>query len=217
MTSAVTSIKRAGRPQNQALINQRREEILAMATLVFAEHGFRNTDVQIIADALGIGKGTIYRYFPSKKDLFLGAADRGMRLFLERLETEADKSTEPLQRMENVIHAYLAFFDENPGLVELIIQERAEFRDREKSTYFLYCESRRDKWHEAFRNIHRLGLARELSPESMFENISNLLYGTMFTNFFAGREKPCDEQARDIIDIFFNGILKDRRETRPRG
>ena len=31
---------------------------------------------QALADRLGVGKGTIYRHFPSKRALFLAAADR---------------------------------------------------------------------------------------------------------------------------------------------
>lgn len=38
---------------------------------------------------------------------------------------------------------------------------------------------------------------------------SDLLYGTMFTNHFAGRDKPFEEQARDIQDILFRGIFSD--------
>ena len=39
------------------------------AALVFAQHGYGNTDVQFVADALHMGKGTVYRYFPSKEAL----------------------------------------------------------------------------------------------------------------------------------------------------
>jgi hypothetical protein len=31
----------------------------------------------------------------------------------------------------------------------------------------------------------------------------------MFTNHFAGRDKPFDAQAQDILDVVFNGILSD--------
>src|SRR5213082_375345 len=57
----------------------RREEILDAATELFAEHGFSDAVTQLLADKLGVGKGTIYRHFPSKRALFLAAADRVMR------------------------------------------------------------------------------------------------------------------------------------------
>jgi AcrR family transcriptional regulator len=45
---------------------RRRQEILDAAARLFAKHGYSQTDTQVIADELQVGKGTIYRYFPSK-------------------------------------------------------------------------------------------------------------------------------------------------------
>jgi AcrR family transcriptional regulator len=61
-------VKRRGRPRDETLVRRRREEILAAATRIFAQLGYRNTDVQIVADQLKVGKGTVYRYFPSKRE-----------------------------------------------------------------------------------------------------------------------------------------------------
>ena len=57
---------------------ERREAILESATMLFSERGFQNTDVQAIADAIGLGKGTLYLYFPSKEALFFAAVNRAM-------------------------------------------------------------------------------------------------------------------------------------------
>ena len=48
----------------------KRQAILEQAIRTFAELGFRGADVQVIADRAGVGKGTVYRYFHSKEDLF---------------------------------------------------------------------------------------------------------------------------------------------------
>jgi AcrR family transcriptional regulator len=201
----------AGRPQDPDLVARRQTEILEVATRVFAQFGYRNADVQTIADVLKVGKGTIYRYFPSKKELFFAAVDRGMKRFVERITAEADKFTDPLERIGGAVYGYLSYFDEHPDLVELLIQERAEFRDREKPSYFMHRDQRIGHWHDAFRNLVKLEIARPISVEHMFDVISNLLYGTMFTNFFMGHERSCEDQARDILDVFYNGILQERR------
>lgn len=203
--------KKVGRPPDPGLFARRTEEILVTATAIFAEHGYRNTDVQKIADSLGVGKGTIYRYFDSKQALFFGAVDRGMRRFLNHITGEADKYTHPLDRLAAAVHGYLVYFDEHPELVELIIQERAEFRDRERPSYFLHCDEKLGRWHGAFRRMLEEDIVRDLPVETMFDCISNLLYGTMFTNFFSGRSRETKDQASDILDVFLNGILKERR------
>jgi hypothetical protein len=43
--------------------------------------------------------------------------------------------------------------------------------------------------------------------EQITNVVSNVLYGIMVTNFFNGQPKPSDIQAREILDVVFNGIL----------
>jgi hypothetical protein len=44
--------------------------------------------------------------------------------------------------------------------------------------------------------------------------MGDLLYGTMFTNFLTGRRRPFEEQAADILDVMFIGILSDSEKKR---
>jgi len=184
----------------------RREQILAEATKLFAASGFPNTDVQAIVDSLGIGKGTVYRYFPSKRDVFMAAVDRGIRLLGESVNKAADTPREPMERLLDAIRAYLVFFDEHPEIVELLIQERAEFRDRNKPTYFLHKEQNIGKWHLLLRDLMRSGKIRDMPEEVVADYISDLLYGMVFTKYFSGREKPLSEQADQVIEILLSGI-----------
>ena len=48
---------------------QRREEILAAATEVFAQHGFQATAIDKVAQAAGVSKALIYEHFSSKSEL----------------------------------------------------------------------------------------------------------------------------------------------------
>lgn len=52
------------------LKEQRRIEIIESAMEVFGEHGFYKGKVEDIAIKAGIGKGTVYEYFNSKKEIF---------------------------------------------------------------------------------------------------------------------------------------------------
>ena len=67
-----------GRPKDEALQVRRRGEILDQAAETFAAHGVARTDVQWIADAVKVSKGTIYRYFPSKEELFVATVRRSV-------------------------------------------------------------------------------------------------------------------------------------------
>ncbi len=199
-----------GRPIDPHLRQRRCEEILQVATGQFAQHGFADTDVQVIADGLQVGKGTIYRYFSSKEKLFLAVVDRGMRQMKQAVDAATSQTSRPLERVAEGIRAYLTFFDEHPEIVELLIHERALFRDRRKPTYFVHREANVGQWRDLFRHLIRAGVIRDAPVERITDVISGLLYGTMFTNYFAGRAKPLASQCQDILDIVFRGLLVDR-------
>jgi AcrR family transcriptional regulator len=206
-----TTAKRPrGRPRDESIAGRRREEILDVAVRLFAQEGYRKADLQVVADRLGVGKGTIYRYFPSKEALFLGAVDRGMQRMQEAVDLAVAKSVDPLDRIARGIQAYLEFFDTHPEFCELLVQERAEFKDRKKPTYFEHRELRVKRWQELYRQLIAAGRVRALPVEQISDVVGQLMYGTMFTNHFAGRRKPATEQTRDILEIVLYGILSDK-------
>jgi AcrR family transcriptional regulator len=210
-----TRTKRRGRPKNEQLTRRRREEILDAAAPIFAARGYPKTDVQVLADELGVGKGTVYRYFPTKRDLFLATVDRGMQRLKAQVDQARTNSGDRLEQVRAGIRAYLAFFDANPDFVELLIQERAEFKDRKKPTYFAYSEAHVGKWEETLRALIADGRVRDVPVARVREVVGDLLYGTIFTNYFAGRRRSFEGQADDLLDIVLYGILSDReRGTR---
>jgi len=186
---------------------RRQEEILDAAAKLFAEHGYSEADTQLLADKLGVGKGTLYRYFPSKRELFLAAADRAMRHLRQSVDASIAGIEEPLDRIRMAIRSFLAFVAEHPEFVELLMQERAQFKDRKKPTYFEHREANVQRWRALYRSLIAQGRVREMPVERITDVVSDLLYGTMFTNYFAGPRKPFEAQAQDIIDIVFHGIL----------
>lgn len=192
----------------------RQNEILDAAVRLFARHGYSETDTQLLADELKVGKGTLYRYFPSKEELFLAAVDRVMVRIRQWIDLDIAGIDDPLERITVAIRSYLGFFAEHPEYVELLMQERAQFKDRKKPTYFEHRERNIERWHDLYRGLIADGRVRDMPVESITNVISDLCYGTIFTNHFAGRRKPHVEQAREITDVFFQGILTDAERQR---
>jgi AcrR family transcriptional regulator len=207
--------KKPKRCCDEEAILARREEILQTATELFAEQGFSDAVTQVLTDRLQIGKGTLYRHFPSKRELFLAAADRVMVKLNERIEANIVGITDGLERIARAIAAYLGFFSENPHFVELIIQERANFKDRKRPTYFEHRERTVQRWRQLYRELIAQGRLREMSVEQISDVLSDAIYGAMFINYFTGQSRPPDVQAHEILDIVFYGILSEsEREHR---
>lgn len=208
--------RRRGRPAEQEAKLRRKEEILSCAARVFARHGYQDTDMQALADEAGVAKGTLYLYFPSKEKLFLATVDQGMQNLMAYIDGQTGERTDSTDFIGVAIKAYLTFFKEHPEQVELLILERAVFRDRKRPTYFELRDSRRDHWHDILRRLISAGQLREVPVSRIDDVLSDLVYGTMFTNHFSGRHKPLDVQVADILDIAFRGILSEqqRRDRR---
>ncbi len=206
--------KKARRVSDEALWASRSEEILDAAVRLFSRHGYAGTDTQLLADELGVGKGTLYRYFPSKEDLFLAAADRAMRQLRQTIDAAIHDIPDPLDQLATAVRAYLAHFAANPDHVELLIQERAQFKDRKQHTYFEHRDASVERWRGVYRALIAEGRIRPMPVEHIMDVLSQLLYGTIFINYFTGRKQPAEDQAREILDVLFRGILSDTERPR---
>lgn len=58
----------------------KREQILQAVLELFMEEGLNGMKVSTIAKKADVGKGTVYEYFSSKEDMFLGAVEYGIGL-----------------------------------------------------------------------------------------------------------------------------------------
>jgi AcrR family transcriptional regulator len=201
------AVKKPGRPADPDHCARRREKILDAAVVLFAKQGFANTEMQELADTVGVGKGTLYRYFPSKDSLFLAAADRIMVRMRESIDRAIAEIVDPFQRIRRAIHAFLEFFSARPERVELLIQERAHFKDRPKPTLIQHREVNVERWRALYRDLIAQGRVRDMPVDRISDVIGDLMYGTIFTNYIAGPRKTLEAQAEDMIDVVFSGIL----------
>lgn len=203
-----------GRPRDEERTAARQEEILKTATAVFAVYGYPNTDVQVIADMVGVGKGTIYRYFPTKQDLFFACVDRGVQRLQQQVRLVKEGISDPVEQMKASIRSFFSFFEENSELVELFIQERSEFKDRPQPTFLVYKDKNAEQGKEMLSLLMSDQRVRQMDVESLLDFFVDAMYGMIFMHHFARREKPLSERAEDLIKIILNGILTEAERQR---
>jgi AcrR family transcriptional regulator len=201
-----------GRPKDPELEARRKAQILDVAARVFAAHGFANTQVQTIANHVGVGNGTIYRYFPTKDQLFLATVERGLQELTAEMDRVLELPLEPLDVLVEAIRSYLAFFHRRPEMAELFIQERAAFPHHHRPLYFATREDdlQSHKHSAFFQRLLDTGLIRPMPFERLFDVLGDLLYGTILTNLLSGRPADPGSQARDVADVILSGILAKR-------
>ena len=83
-----------------------RERILEGGRRAFIAGGFRGTSVPSIAAEAGVSVGLIYRYFPSKEELFLELCISGTPSELDELAAAVAPLEDPVERLTVVIDSY---------------------------------------------------------------------------------------------------------------
>ena len=91
--------------------------ITEAAIALFSERGFEATTMEAIAEAAGLGTGTLYNYFPSKAEpLLLGIIALRTPPFAEELERiAAAAKASPEAALMKAVDTYLESFSFYPG------------------------------------------------------------------------------------------------------
>jgi AcrR family transcriptional regulator len=63
---------------------ERRRQITGGARRAFAEHGYAGATVEVLEREIGLSRGAIFSYFPSKLDLFVALAQEDQRRLIDR-------------------------------------------------------------------------------------------------------------------------------------
>lgn len=95
-----------------------RRKILDTARSLFEERGVTSVNMEEIARASGVGKGTLYRRFPHKGVLCQALLDEPTRKFQEEtLEKLAEPGRSPLERLDLFLDNLVGFTEENLDLL----------------------------------------------------------------------------------------------------
>ena len=203
------------KPEDRPQYTEKEAEILKTASEVFAREGFRNTDVQVIADLAGVGKGTVYRHFGNKEQLFLATAKFSLiqaGKFIER-EILAGETPEALRAKLGVLEllkriavAYARYYQTNPLAIELIIQERAEFRETVFPTHLMHRAEGRGPLDELFEAGVAQRELRNIDPRRATDAFADLLYGSVVNGCLGGGKSQLVERVESAMEVFLYGL-----------
>lgn len=195
-------------------VEKKRSAILSIALEIFAREGFRNTDVQVIADLAGVGKGTVYRHFGNKEQLFLATAKFSVarlgEFIVEQLGLES--ASGPINgpvgvRVRKIALACARYYELHPEAVEIMIQERAEFREQVFPSHLMYRAETRAGFEDFLRRGVATGEIRDVDIKQATDAFADLLFGCAVSGCLEGTRNRIVERVTHAIDIFLNGLL----------
>jgi len=126
-----------------------RDAILDTAAALVAEHGVFSVTMSQIAEATGIGRATLYKYFPDVEAILFAWHERQVTGHLDQLAAIRDRPGGARERLEAVLEAYA-----------LIIHETHGHHDTELAAFL----HRDEQVADAQEQLH--GLIRDLLTEA---------------------------------------------------
>jgi len=92
-----------------------RDAILDTTAALVAEHGLRSVTMSEIAEETGIGRATLYKYFPDVDTILFTWHERQISGHLEHLARVRDRAGDPWERLEAVLEAYALISRQSRG------------------------------------------------------------------------------------------------------
>jgi AcrR family transcriptional regulator len=184
----------------------KRRVILEAATKVFAMSGFHDVLIDRVAHEAGVGKGTIYRYFQTKEELYFGTLFHGIDELADTLKRTLPTEATPTRRLERIAREILEFFWNRPDLLTLLYTDEHRFAARE----------------EEFRK--RREVVQKLVQQAILDGIqcgdfrgidarvgAELFRGMVrAAGCFRRESDTIDDLVAEILGIFTRGVFKQR-------
>lgn len=187
---------------------QRADEILAAAREVFLEKGFERTAVSEIAARVGVVEGSVFSYFPTKRDLL----HEVLRALYEPLIRDVDAGYARLQglraRLRFIVWRHVRVYVETPGLARLVLHEVRTGPE--------YASSGLHEMHQRYTRYARLAFDAavrdgQLAAGTDAEMLRSMLYGglehLMWPVLHGRQQVDVDSVAERYTDRLLHGLL----------
>jgi AcrR family transcriptional regulator len=189
---------RRGRPPIPGL----RDSILREAEAIFARRDYHEVQMDDVAGACRVGKGTVYRHFRSKRDLYLAITFEGIGRLRAKLEAALEVHDSPARRVERIVRGTLAFFWDRRFFFALI--HRHEYRSDDDAREWLRQRAQLSSLIEGtLAKAMAAGHVRRIDCRLGAEMLLGMMRGV---NRYRTREDHLDRLVATVVDVFMRGV-----------
>lgn len=185
--------------------DEKRNDILRHCAALFDRVGYHKASMQMLADEVGLGKPTLYHYFPSKTAILFAMHDAHMNALLAGLEGEG-ASNDPLGRLRAACIDILRQIAEHPGYVRAFMDHYEDLEGSMRN----HIREQRNAYFQRVRGIIRQGIEggqfRSVDPDlTTFGFLGMCNWAYKWYPPMAKRKTP-EEVADAICQPFFQGL-----------
>ncbi len=106
---------------NQRIREERREQILDVASRVFAHKGLTGTRIADIATEGEMSQGLIFRYFASKEEVFAAVIEKALRSATQLAQVALQQPCSPLEQLRWLLQVYFEGVWRKPDYVLVVL------------------------------------------------------------------------------------------------
>ncbi len=176
---------------------KRREEILAAATTLFAGRDYADVQVDEVAKRAGVGKATLYRYFPSKEDLYLESLERALGGMEERLNAQPAPAATAISRLKTMVSALIDTLSEQLLTLKLMGGDQSDLADRTRRV----LRRRSAQTAASLRQVLEDGVAVGEFRRIDTDITPLLIIGMVRGGIMLAGDRPRDALERAVLDL----------------
>ena len=195
-----------------------RKRILEAARDVFFRDGFMSANLDEMAEKAGVAKGTLYRYFESKADLYVAVLTNNHEIFLEQMRAAGQEGETALERIRSIARFYFSHWMDHPDyfLIFWAVDNESVIGELPKSE----LEKISEFWERNLNVIHDAlvyGVERSEFVECDTWEVATMLWSVADSliesdNTRARRQirrRPLEPLFMHAVDVIMRGILVD--------
>jgi AcrR family transcriptional regulator len=119
LTTQSEKKRRPGRPKEP----EKRQHLLTMARITFAEKGYDGARLQHIADAAGLSKPALFHHFPSKDALYEAVLDGTVQDLASYVAASSGRAGTHIERLRELAGNLADYFGSTPDSAKLLLRE----------------------------------------------------------------------------------------------
>ncbi len=180
-----------------------RQNILQAAEAIFTQHDYHEVLMEDVAQACGVGKGTLYRYFPSKHELYLAVMFEGIEGLRDELQAAVDRQAAPAQKIECLVRCILQHFWDRRFFFALIHRNEHKPDDPDGREWLRRRAEIAALVEHTLEEAMTAGYVRRTDPRIAAEMLLGMLRGV---NRYRTRQDTLDDLVAAVVDVFLCGM-----------
>ncbi len=191
----------------------RRNQILATATELFARQGFEGTTTRQIAERARVNEAIIFRHFPSKEELYWAVIEHQCQLSHGRADIEArlQSGTDDHETFVGIADDFLRRREQDDRLGRLLLFTALENHGLSHRFFQTHIAQLYERIGEYIRERIDAGAFRATDPVLAARAfLGMLVYHFMIQELFGARnhlKKTRREVAEELVDIWLHGMI----------